>query len=60
MISWLNEVMTFAVNTGLIHSNPLIGIAAAFGVPEKRQMPTLKPAELPELMEAFIPTPVLS
>ncbi|WP_028765338.1 integrase domain-containing protein [Shewanella colwelliana] len=53
VISWLNEVMTFAVNTGLIHSNPLIGIAAAFGVPEKRQMPTLKPAELPEFMEAL-------
>ncbi|QDF75985.1 MULTISPECIES: integrase domain-containing protein [Shewanella] len=53
VISWLNEVMTFAVNTGLIHSNPLIGIAAAFGIPEKRQMPTLKPAELPELMEAL-------
>ena len=53
VISWLNEVMTFAVNTGLIHSNPLIGIAAAFGVPEKRQMPTLKPAELPEFIEAL-------
>ncbi|MCL1059052.1 tyrosine-type recombinase/integrase [Shewanella gelidimarina] len=53
VISWLNEVMTFAVNTGLIHSNPLIGIAAAFGVPEKQQMPTLKPAELPEFMEAL-------
>ncbi|GIU18774.1 integrase [Shewanella sp. c952] len=53
VISWLNEVMTFAVNTGLIHSNPLIGIAAAFGVPEKRQMPTIKPAELPEFMEAL-------
>ncbi|MGS0681819.1 integrase domain-containing protein [Shewanella sp. 125m-7] len=53
VISWLNEVMTFAVNTGLIHSNPLIGITAAFGVPEKRQMPTLKPAELPEFIEAL-------
>lgn len=53
IISWLNEVMTFAVNTGLIHSNPLIGIAAAFGVPQKRQMPTFKPAELPKLMEAL-------
>ncbi|MEZ9198550.1 integrase domain-containing protein [Shewanella sp. 10N.286.54.B9] len=53
VISWLNEVMTFAVNTGLIHSNPLIGIAAAFGVPEKRQMPTLKPEELPEFIEAL-------
>ncbi len=53
VISWLNEVMTFAVNTGLIHNNPLIGIAAAFGVPEKRQMPTLKPSELPEFMEAL-------
>ncbi|MGS0724541.1 integrase domain-containing protein [Shewanella sp. 0m-11] len=53
VISWLNEVMTFSVNTGLIHSNPLIGIAAAFGVPEKRQMPTIKPAELPEFIEAL-------
>ncbi|MCL1093668.1 integrase domain-containing protein [Shewanella kaireitica] len=51
VISWLNEVMTFAVNTGVIHSNPLVGIAAAFGVPKKRQMPTIKPSELPEFMQ---------
>jgi integrase len=53
VISWLNEVMTFAVNTGGIHSNPLSGIAAAFGVPEKKKMPTIKPDELPAFMEAL-------
>ena len=53
VISWLNEIMTFAVNTGIIHSNPLIGIAAAFGVPKKRQMPSIKPIELPKFMEAL-------
>lgn len=45
--------MTFAVNTGVIHSNPLIGIAAAFGVPEKKKMPTIKPDELPKFLEAI-------
>lgn len=46
----LNEVMTYAVNTGLLEANPLSGIKKAFQSPEKRHMPALKPAELPELM----------
>jgi integrase len=49
----LNEIMTYAVNTGLIHANPLIGIKAAFQKPDKKHMPTLLPQQLPELMNAI-------
>lgn len=46
----LNEVMNFAVNTGLIHANPLTGIRAAFQKPVKENMPTITPEELPQLL----------
>ncbi|AYA64180.1 integrase domain-containing protein [Alteromonas sp. RKMC-009] len=49
----LNEVMVFAVNTGLIQSNPLSGIKAAFKTPQKKNFPTLKPNQLPMLMRAL-------
>ena len=49
----LNEIMTYAVNTGLIQANPLTGIKAAFKKPEKNNMPTLTPDQLPELMTAI-------
>lgn len=49
----LNEIMTFAVNTGVIHSNPLAGIKAAFANPKKQNMPTIKPEELPNFMRAL-------
>jgi integrase len=49
----LNEIMTYAVNIGLIHANPLTGIRAAFKKPEKKNMPTLAPKQLPELMKAI-------
>ncbi|WP_413284187.1 integrase domain-containing protein [Vibrio sp. MA40-2] len=49
----LNEVMTFAVNTGLIHANPLSGIRAAFEKPVVKHMATIKPDELPELMRTL-------
>jgi len=49
----LNEVMNYAVNTGLIHASPLTGIKAAFKKPEKQNMPTLTPDQLPELMKAI-------
>ena len=45
--------MNHAVNVGLIHSNPLIGIKAVFDTPTSKHMPTLKPEELPELMKAL-------
>jgi len=50
---WLNEIMTYAVNTGLIHSNPLSGIKKAFSAPKTKHLPTLKPKELPELTAAL-------
>ncbi|MBT7043914.1 MAG: integrase arm-type DNA-binding domain-containing protein, partial [Gammaproteobacteria bacterium] len=48
---WINEIMLFAVNTGLIHSNPLSGIGKAFDAPKVVNLPTIKPGELPELMQ---------
>ncbi|CCQ12451.1 Phage integrase [Pseudoalteromonas luteoviolacea B = ATCC 29581] len=47
----LNEIMTFAVNTGLIHANPLAGLRAAFQKPDKQHMATISPDELPQLMK---------
>ncbi|PQJ89891.1 integrase domain-containing protein [Aliivibrio sifiae] len=49
----LNEIMTYSVNCGLIHANPLAGIKAAFKKPKKENMAALKPDELPELMIAI-------
>ena len=49
----LNEVMTYAVNSGLIDANPLAGIRHAFKAPQKKNMPALAPAELKELMTAL-------
>lgn len=49
----LNEIMTFAVNTGVIFANPLAGIKSAFQNPVKKHYPTLLPEQLPELMKAI-------
>src|SRR5690606_9056424 len=49
----LNEIMTYAVNSGLIHANPLSGIRAVFKKPKKQHMTALSPAKLPELMVAL-------
>lgn len=49
----LNEVMTYAVNTGMLDANPLAGIRHAFEAPAKKNQPTLKPAQLQELMQAL-------
>ena len=49
----LNEIMNYAVNTGLIHSNPIAGIKAAFERPKKQNMPSIKPDELPKFMQAL-------
>ncbi|WP_455922480.1 integrase domain-containing protein [Pseudomonas putida] len=46
----LNEIMTYGVNSGLIHANPLNGIRAVFKKPKKENMAALPPEELPELM----------
>ena len=49
----LNQIMNFAVNTGIIHHNQLANITSAFESPKKRNQLTLKPEELPELMKAI-------
>ncbi len=49
----LNEVMDFALNTGLIENNSLRGIGKAFPSPQKQHYKTLKPSELHELMQAL-------
>lgn len=49
----LNDIMTYATNTGMIDNNPLSGIRHAFGNPIVQHNPTLKPHELPELIEVI-------
>ena len=47
----LNEVMVFAVNTGIIlGANPLSGIKDAFIAPTKKHLPTLLPSQLDDLV----------
>lgn len=47
----LNEIVNFAVNSGLTNTNPLSGIASAFQSPRRTNQLTLSPFELPELMQ---------
>jgi len=49
----INEVMNYAVNTGLCDNNPLIGITKAFKAPSKSHYPTIKPEELFEFSESI-------
>ncbi|KPW35753.1 Integrase [Pseudomonas coronafaciens pv. atropurpurea] len=49
----LNEIMTYGVNSGLIHANPLSGIRSVFKKPKKKNMAALPPEELKELMVAI-------
>ncbi len=49
----VNQIATYAVNTGLLLSNSLTGVGRAFAVPEDRQMATIKPDRLPEFMLAM-------
>ncbi|MEA9392410.1 integrase arm-type DNA-binding domain-containing protein, partial [Acerihabitans sp. TG2] len=45
LVQRINEIMIFAVNTGLIESNPASGIGNAFERPKKQHMPTIRPEE---------------
>lgn len=49
----LNEIMTYALNSGYILVNPLSGISQAFRTPSKQHQPTLGPEQLPDLMKAL-------
>ncbi len=54
LVQRINEIMLYAVNTGLIDANPASGVAMAFERPKKQNMPTLRPEELPRLMRTLI------
>ncbi|CAI0831510.1 integrase domain-containing protein [Serratia fonticola] len=49
----INEVMDYAVNSGLIHANPASKISKAFENPVTRHMPTIRPEQLPDLMRTL-------
>lgn len=53
LIQRINEIMIYAVNTGLIDANPASGVGMAFEKPKKQHMPTLRPEELPMLMRSL-------
>lgn len=43
----INQVMVYALNLGMIATNPLEGIKAKFAPPKKTNLPTIKPEDLP-------------
>jgi len=53
LVQRINEIMIYAVNTGLIDANPASGVGMAFEKPKKQHMPTLRPEELPMLMRSL-------
>ncbi len=54
LVQRVNEIMIYAVNTGLIDANPASGVGMAFEKPKKQNMPTLRPEELPKLMRSLV------
>ncbi|HEY4438267.1 MAG TPA: integrase domain-containing protein [Lelliottia sp.] len=54
LVQRINEIMIYAVNTGLLDANPASGVGMAFQRPKKQNMPTLRPEELPELMRTLV------
>ncbi|MEN4927511.1 integrase domain-containing protein [Erwinia billingiae] len=54
LVQRINEIMIYAVNTGLIDANPASGVGMAFEKPKKQHMPTLRPEELPKLMRSLV------
>lgn len=49
----VNNVMTYAINRGLITHNPLANIITVFDSPVETNRPTIAPSELPEFMKAL-------
>lgn len=49
----LNEIMVYAVNSGLINTNPLAGIGKAFQTPLTQHLPSLKIDQLPDLLKTL-------
>jgi integrase len=46
----INEVMIYAQNTGLIDAVPSVNIGITFEKPQKKNMPSIRPDQLPLLM----------
>ncbi|WP_241664916.1 integrase arm-type DNA-binding domain-containing protein, partial [Pectobacterium polonicum] len=53
VIQRINEIMDYAVNSGLIPANPATKIRKAFQTPVKTHMPTIRPEALPGLMKTL-------
>ncbi|WP_237932365.1 integrase domain-containing protein [Buttiauxella sp. S19-1] len=49
----INEVMDYAANSGLIEMNTATNVRKAFPTPVRQHMPTIRPEQLPELMQAL-------
>ena len=47
----MNEIMSLAINSGLIASNPLANISNVFSSPQKQHQPTIQPNEMPQLLK---------
>lgn len=54
LVQRINEIIIYAVNTGLIDANPASGVGIAFERPKKQNMPTLRPEELPKLVRSLV------
>ena len=53
IIQRLNEIMIYAINSGLTDINPASGISYVFEKPKKEHQPSIRPERLPELMAAL-------
>lgn len=49
----INEIMDFAANSGLIELNTAANVRKAFPTPVKKHMPTIRPEQLPALMQTL-------
>lgn len=49
----INEVMIYAQNTGLIEAVPSVNIGKAFEKPQKKNMPSIHPDQLPQVMQTM-------
>lgn len=49
----INEVMDYAANSGLTEFNTAANVRKAFPTPVKKHMPSIRPEQLPDLMQAL-------
>jgi hypothetical protein len=54
LVQRINEIMIYAVNTGLIDANQASDVGMAFEKPKKQNMPTLRPEESTKLMRSLV------